>query len=339
MTVSEYTPIHWCDSAVNPVMGCDGCELWAPEKDVRICYAGTLHQMRGPLVVLGKAKGYAKDFLTPEMFAGRMAAAAKWSDLRGKPRPEVRGKDGKITRHAKPWMDGRPRHIFVSDMGDALSASIPFPFLRDEVIATVAGPTWQARGHVGMWLTKQPQRMAEFDAWLATTGVAWPSALWAGTSITGPGQAARVRQLRKVDAAVRFLSIEPVLRDPGEIDFAGIHLVILGGQSGRGAGPTFVSDIRRMRDRARKAGCAVHIKQLGAHVITTNDDGLAGGGEGDWNLADPDGQVEHDLDGTRDGYQGAPVRVRLRDRAGADWNEWPPDLRVRDWPTTPGTAG
>lgn len=330
--MSNYTSIQWCDGAVNPVMGCDGCELWMPDRGVEICYAGVLHKMRGPLVALGKTKGYAKEFLSPEMFAGRMAAAAKWSDLRGKPRAEKRDGKGKIVQDAKPWMDGRARHTFISDMGDALSASIPFTYLRDEVIFTVARRAWQERGHIGMWLTKQPQRMAEFAAWLAADGIEWPALLWAGTSITGPGQGARVRALRKVPAAVRFLSIEPILRDPGEIDFTGIHLVIMGGQSGRGAGPTHVDDIRRLVERVRKAGAAPFVKQLGAHVITTNCDGLSGCDMGDWNLRDPIEQVEHDLDGTRDGYQGAPVRVHLDDRAGGDWNEWPKDLRVREWP-------
>jgi hypothetical protein len=42
--------------------------------------------------------------------------------------------------------------------------------------------------------------------------------------------------------------------------------------------------------------------------------------------------VEHDLTGYRDGYQGAPVRVHLRDRKGGDMAEWPDDLRVRQLP-------
>ena len=44
--MSLHTPIEWCDSAVNPVMGCDGCELWQPDKGIRHCYAGTIHQVR-----------------------------------------------------------------------------------------------------------------------------------------------------------------------------------------------------------------------------------------------------------------------------------------------------
>src|SRR6185312_15025707 len=82
-SMSAKTPIEWADSSVNPVMGCDGCELWRPEDGIEICYAGVLHKMRG-----GKVKGYARDFLVPELFAGRMAQAARASDLRGKRRPD-----------------------------------------------------------------------------------------------------------------------------------------------------------------------------------------------------------------------------------------------------------
>ena len=46
--MSQWSGVEWCDSSANPVMGCDGCELWVPEKGIKICYAGTLHEMRGP---------------------------------------------------------------------------------------------------------------------------------------------------------------------------------------------------------------------------------------------------------------------------------------------------
>lgn len=329
--MGKYTSIQWCDSAVNPVMGCDGCELYEPARPgmtpervaslVRTCYAGVLHEMRG-----GKVKGYAADFLTPEMFPGRMAAAAKWGDLTGKDRVEIR-KGDEIKEDAKPWLNGRPRHVFISDMGDALSRAIPFEYLLAEVVNVVAN--WP---HVGMWLTKQPGRMAEFSNWLEARGVAWPANLWAGTSITQHGQGARLRQLRKVRAATRFVSIEPIVDDPGDLDFGGIALAILGGESGRGARATDVATVRALLGRVDAAGAAAFVKQLGAYVVTRNDDGLSGGDEGDWNLADPVGQVEHDLDGTRDGYQGAPVRVHLKNRKGDEMDEWPADIQRREFP-------
>jgi hypothetical protein len=87
--VSKDTAIQWCDSTVNPVMGCGGCELWsADHRGRRTCYAGVLHQR------YGRQKGYARDFLAPEVFPGRVELATRWSDLRGKPREARPGKPG-----------------------------------------------------------------------------------------------------------------------------------------------------------------------------------------------------------------------------------------------------
>lgn len=287
--MAERTPIEWCDSAVNPVMGCDGCELWQPAREgmtaeeiaelIRTCYAGQIHEMRGG------NPGYADEFLIPKMFPGRMAKAARWKDLRGVARPD------------KPWLSGLPRHVFISDMGDALSADVPFDYLLAEVIRVVAG--WP---HVGMWLTKQPGRMAEFDHWLHARGVAWPRNLWAGTSITQHGQGARLRQLRKVRAAVRFCSVEPIIDDPGELDFSIVNLAILGGESGKGARETDIATVRALLGRIRAAGCSPFLKQLGTKPL---------------------------------GFGGDAIPAQLRDRKGGDMTEWPADLRVRQWPVTP----
>lgn len=58
------TPIQWCDSTVNPVMGCGGCELW--DEVHKTCYAGTLHGRRAG------QKGFARSFLSPTLFPGRL---------------------------------------------------------------------------------------------------------------------------------------------------------------------------------------------------------------------------------------------------------------------------
>lgn len=331
--MSIWTPIEWADSSANPVMGCDGCELWQPEKPgmtaaeiealIRTCYAGQLHEMRGG------NPGYAKEFLVPMGFYGRMAAAANWRDLRGTARAAV-SKDGKLVRAAKPWLDGRPRHIFVSDMGDALSKRIPFEFLLGEIIhhaSQLAG-----RRHVWMWLTKQPGRMAEFDAWLAERGIDWPTNLWAGTSITQHGQGARLRQLGKVRAAVRFVSVEPIVDDPGDLDFGAVSLAILGGESGNGARPTEIEHIRKILKRVDAAKCAAFVKQVGSVVRDRNDVGFDGE-EGDaWDIGGDLDRVEHNPNGYREEYQGAPVRIRLLSRKGGNPEEWPADLRRREFP-------
>ncbi|MCK6478846.1 MAG: hypothetical protein L6R43_01485 [Planctomycetes bacterium] len=81
--MSMHTLIQWTDSTVNPVGGCGGCELWVPGAPIeeQTCYAGHSTQWRK-----GKNRAFAMDFNVPELFPGRMAEAAAWSDLLGKER-------------------------------------------------------------------------------------------------------------------------------------------------------------------------------------------------------------------------------------------------------------
>lgn len=274
--MSQHTTIEWCDSTVNPTMGCDGCELWSATN--RTCYAG---QMTARYA--GK-KGFPKSFDVIEQFPGRMAKAAAWGDLAGTDRAD------------KPWLNGMPRVIFISDMSDALSAAIPFEYLKHEIIENVASKA--GKRHIWMWLTKRPSRMAEFARWLGS----WPANLWAGTSLTTDGNLSRVGQLLGVPAKVRFLSCEPLLgplnlqkactavcpnkgqchsqgndriiqdSESGGIwvecacsRLNGIHLVIAGGESGKGARPCHPDWARLLRDQCQAAGVSFFWKQWGEY--------------------------------------------------------------------------
>lgn len=218
--MSSKTKIQWCDSTVNPTMGCDGCEIWGPQRES--CYAGTLHRRFG-----GVTPGYAPRFEQVTMFPGRMTQAADWSDLMGKPRLD------------KPWLDGMPRIVFVSDMSDALSKAVTFDYLRDEVIAQVT--TEAGRRHRWLWLTKRPDQMVKFSDWLGDRGSDWPENLWAGTSITSQGTTSRIKGLLRVgsETTTRFLSVEPQIE---AIDLRGwlprLDWVIQGGSRGVVRGPS-----------------------------------------------------------------------------------------------------
>jgi protein gp37 len=280
-TVAKETDIQWCDSSVNPVMGCQTCELWTPTR--KTCYAGTLHQLRG-----GRP-GYAKTFEVPELFPGRMARAAAWEDLTG------------LRRLQKPWLDGSPRLIFVSDMGDALSATIPFPYLETEIIEQVTTP--RGRRHRWLWLTKQPAQAARFSKWLRGLHIPWPSNLWIGTSVTTQSKVDRVRHLLDVgdEHTVRFVSVEPQWEP---IDLSAwlprIDWCIQGGESGKIAKPFDVAWADDLRTQCRTAKTAFFLKQLGANVV---DKGK---------------------------------RIELEDGHGGEWNEWAARLRVREVPTVRG---
>jgi protein gp37 len=273
-----HTTIQWCDSTVNPTMGCDGCELWDGKR--HSCYAGVLHGSRGK-----GNKGYAPSFDKVTEFPGRCAEAACWSDLSGR------------ARHDKPWLDGLPRTIFVSDMGDSLSKAVTFDYLKEQVIEAATSP--KGARHVWPWLTKRPGRMADFGAWLSARGIEWPANLWAGTSITDTSSTARVSKLLQVGgpSTVHFLSVEPQTED---FDLAAylprLDWLIQGGESGRHPRVFDLGWARRLQKACKLAQVPYFMKQLGAAVV---DAGRA---------------------------------VPLRDSHGGDWSEWPADLRVRQLP-------
>ncbi len=297
------TPIAWCDSVVNPVMGCNPtCELMDGRQ---ACYAFQGHQMRG------NNPGWATDFFQPTLYEGRMKKAAGWRDLTGTKRIAIK----KI--HPKPWLDGQPRMIFISDEGEALSdrnciyangqptpgGAVPFGFLKEEVIDAVVSPNGQR--HIWLWLTKRPERMAQFSEWLLNShGILWPCNLWAGTTITAKRVLYRAEMLAHVGHAdtVRFLSVEPLWEEVSLSDhLAHVAWVIVGGESKQCKGPSKLFECnwaRRLRDECAAAGVAFFMKQLGANC--------------------------------RDG--GRIVALDKRDKHGEELARFPGDLRIREVP-------
>jgi protein gp37 len=178
-----------------------------------------------------------------------MVEAARWLDLAGEPRKD------------KPWLDGLPRLVFVSDMSDALSAAVPFEFLEEEVVRTVASPSGQR--HQWLWLTKRPDRMARFSEYLKAKGVGWSKNLWAGTSITTQATTSRIKHLLRVgrEDNIRFLSVEPQHEDIelGEW-LPRLDWVIQGGESGKAATPFALEWAHRLIRGCREAGVAYFLK-------------------------------------------------------------------------------
>ena len=277
--MGKTTKIQWTDSTCNPTMGCEGCELWTPK--VKKCYAGKMHRGRGK-----GNPGFSPTFEQVTYWPGRMAkAAATWSDLRGTKRPD------------KPWLNGLPRLIFVSDMSDALSKGVPFTFLEKEIIHNVMSPKGQR--HCWQWLTKKPDRMVQFSEWLLKKGIAWPENLWAGTSITKQATTTRLNHLLRVGNAstIRFLSVEPQY-DPIDLTkwVRRLDWIIQGGESGKGSFPFDMQWARKLSAQCKEYGIPYFLKQLGSTVVD-------------------DGSPRH-----------------FKDSKAGDWTEWPRALRVRQLP-------
>jgi protein gp37 len=154
-------------------------------------------------------------------------------------------------------------------------------------------------------LTKRPENMTAMLPW--GNGMPWLN-VWCGTTVEDEKRAAeRIPALRDVPAKVRFLSMEPLL---GPVDLTGrldgIDWVICGGESGFGARPFDLAWARSIRDQCRDAGVAFFCKQLGANSVWPLDEAA------------------------RSVYRSG--RIRLKDLHGGDWDEWPADLRVREFP-------
>jgi len=216
---------------------------------------------------------------------------------------------------------------FVNSMSDLGHARIPHDF-QVQVWAVMA----QARQHTFQVLTKRPERLRRFLAdecrcgqghapgvhlrsemsWAGTPhspiyvpGVVghdvyhergWPLAnVWVGTSIELDRYCYRAGELRQTPAAVRFLSLEPLLGPLPSLNLDGIDWCIIGGESGPGAREMKIEWARDLIAQCRDADVPVFVKQLGAIVGRDYGAGSKGG----------------------------------------DWSRWPPDLRVREFPRVP----
>jgi len=231
------TAIEWTDDTWNPTTGCDRI---SPGCDN--CYALTLAKR---LKAMGQPK-YQND---------------------GDP---VRSGPGfKVTLHEdvveapRRWR-GR-RSIFVNSMSDLFHDEVPEGFIRRvfEVMADTSHHTYQV-------LTKRSRRLAQLAPRLP-----WPPNVWMGVSVENQHYAFRADHLRSVPAAVRFLSVEPLL-GPVTLVLDGIHWVIAGGESGHRARPVDPAWVEAIRDQCTGAGVAFFFKQWGGRTPKANGRALGG---------------------------------------------------------------
>ena len=151
-----------------------------------------------------------------------------------------------------------PKRIFVNSMSDLFHECVP-----TEYIAAVGRVMERCEWHTFQILTKRHQRMQQ----LLTGELEWMARLhnaWFGVSVENREDGlTRIDALRTTPARVRFLSIEPLLEELGEIDLSGIHWVIVGGESGHGARPMKEDWVLSILRQCRHHDVAFFFKQWG----------------------------------------------------------------------------
>jgi protein gp37 len=162
---------------------------------------------------------------------------------------------GKLTQ---PLLWRRPKSIFVNSMSDLFHEQVP-----DDYIVQVVRVMQLANWHTYQVLTKRSERLHD----LLTTKLRFAAEephIWWGVSVENRKQGVpRINHLQTAPAAIRFLSIEPLLESLGQIDLSGIGWVIVGGESGPGARPIQESWVLEIRDQCERANVPFFFKQWG----------------------------------------------------------------------------
>lgn len=309
--MSETTNIAWADSTFNPWIGCTqvgpGCDG---------CYAEALMDRR-----MGRVKWGAGE-------KRQRTSEAYWR--------QPLAWDRKARESGQPW------RVFCASLADVFDNEVPASWREDlfEVIRATPALTW-------MLLTKRVGNVEDMlpGGWYARSTYPngpWPN-VWLGATVVNQEEADRdIPKLLRVPAAVRFLSIEPMLGPidlaaipridpehphPHQYELSDIDWVIVGGESdqpGHRARPFNIAWARDIVRQCKAAQVPVFVKQLGSAVSVRNDS------IDEW--PDEDAFSDAIPEDYHPAYQGEHVSIRLHDRSGADPSEWPADLRVREFP-------
>ena len=147
----------------------------------------------------------------------------------------------------------RPRFVFVNSMSDLFHQSVPTEFI-EKVFAVMN----QASRHKFRVLTKRPSRVARLSG-----NLRWTRNIWLGVSVESERWMPRLPLLKETGAAVKFLSLEPLLGPLPNIELEGIDWVIVGGESGPRARPMDADWVREIRDQCERSDVPFFFKQWG----------------------------------------------------------------------------
>lgn len=225
--MANSSSIEWTEATWNPVAGCTvlspGCTN---------CYA-----MR--LAARLEAMGQAKYAGTTRFSGGRN----KWNGRINLDRATL-----DLPRSWKA-----PKIIFVNSMSDLFHEGVPTSFIEEVFQTMVDTPQ-----HTYQVLTKRAERLETLSSVLP-----WPSNIWMGVSVENAEYLWRIDHLRRIGAAIKFLSLEPLLGPLENIDLRHIDWAIAGGESGPDARSVSIEWIRSIRDQCTATGVAFHFKQWG----------------------------------------------------------------------------
>jgi protein gp37 len=158
----------------------------------------------------------------------------------------------------EPFTWRSPRLVFVNSMSDLFQTGVP-----DDYVEAVSQVMATANWHTYQVLTKRSDRLRELLSGRLQFAAEQES-IWWGVSVEDRKYGLpRVDDLRQAPATIRFLSIEPLLEDLGEIDLSGISWVIVGGESGPGARPMKKEWVISIREQCRAYRVPFFFKQWG----------------------------------------------------------------------------
>ena len=159
---------------------------------------------------------------------------------------------------AEPLRWRQPKMIFVNSMSDLFHDFVP-----DDYIVAVATVMVTANWHTYQVLTKRSERLRDLLNSKLKFAAQHPH-IWWGVSVEEKKYGVpRIADLQRADAAIRFLSVEPLLEDLGELNLRNVDWMIVGGESGAGARPMKKEWVLRLRDQCRKSRVAFFFKQWG----------------------------------------------------------------------------
>lgn len=152
-----------------------------------------------------------------------------------------------------PFKWKKSRMIFVNSMSDLFHENVPFEFILE-----IFNIMRLASHHLFQVLTKRADRLCELHKKLL-----WPNNIWMGVSVENADYVSRIRCLRETGAAVKFLSLEPLLGPIPDLDLQGIDWVIVGGESGPGARPMKKEWVLEIKKQCENASVPFFFKQWG----------------------------------------------------------------------------